>query len=197
MRRHVVRAFCGLMATTVVIFCATSASATTLTLSFTNTIGGVTGTVSFEVQGLTNGTTSKATNVTLLTYPSALDPEINQEGTNVTLWTFQNVNSFTLDASGNLTAADFDASTFNLEGSVDVFVFDTITPPLPGEAPGNPSPLAFLGYGPYTGSLGSGPYPNAVVSVPTVGSTAPEPSGLVLLGTGLIGGIGAIRWKRI
>ncbi|MFZ0334994.1 MAG: PEP-CTERM sorting domain-containing protein [Candidatus Acidiferrales bacterium] len=156
-----------------------------VTISFTNTIGGVSGTVTVEAEGLTAGTASAATSVILLSYPSALDPEIAYAGTNLTAWAYQDVNQFTLNSSGQLVSEEFDVAAFNEVGSVDIFILDSITPPIPPE-PLTPSPIDFLGYGPYEGYVGSGPYPNAVATVPSTSTTTPEPSSLFLLGTGLL-----------
>ena len=105
-------------------------------------------------------------------------------GTTLTYWQFQDVNQFTLSASGSLVSEDFDVAAFpQCCGSpVDVFTIDSITPPLSPEYP-TPSPIDFLGYGPYQTGIGSGPYPNAVATVP-----APEPSAWAIALAG-IGGI--------
>src|SRR6202020_201790 len=122
---------------------AVPAKATTVDFSFTDTIGGVPGTVTVAIAGLTDGTTSAASSVTLLSYPSALDPEIAAAGTNLTAWTYQDVNSFTLNASGALVAEDFEAASCPTLCSnyVDLAVLDSVTPIGGVEAPGTPSPV--------------------------------------------------------
>ena len=170
--------------------------ATTVDYSFMNTIGGVAGAVTVQINGLTVGATSHASSVILLSYPSALNPQIIDAGTNLTMWGFQDVNTFTLDASGNLVSEDFDVA-YEADGTVEVFTIDSITPPLHPE-PATPSPIDFLGYGPYSSELGPGPYPNVVATVPGGVAPTPESATIQLLGFGLIGlGVMAFRRKLV
>ena len=82
--------------------------------SFTNTSGTVSGTVSGEIFGLTNNSTSAATEVIITSAPSSLGLG---EATPIiaTLWNDPIHNSFT-ELSGNLTAVNFSAKDLAVTG---------------------------------------------------------------------------------
>jgi hypothetical protein len=77
------------------------------TFSFTGTVppGTVAGTVTGEIFGLTEGATSSATNLIVDSYPAGLEPPAPPQ----TIFTDVNLNSFTVDATGDITAASYDA----------------------------------------------------------------------------------------
>lgn len=160
--------------------------ADTFTISFANTIGNVSGTVTVLITGLTNNTTGPALSVTLLSYPSALDPQVAAAGTNVLSWGFQNSNVFT-ETAGVLVGEDFNASA-TADNTVEALVLDTITPE---KNPLNPSPIDFLGYGPLNSTINT--FTKAVETVPSGAAQTPEPTALSLI----IIAIGLIVVRRI
>jgi len=89
-----------------------AARALTFDFSFTNNVGNVSGTVTGEIVGLVNNTTSSATAVDILTWPAGLIPLSSQpfytSPIDATTWASQFVNTFTV-VNGNLVASDFHA----------------------------------------------------------------------------------------
>jgi len=161
------------------------ALADSFTLSFTNTLGNVPGTVIVEVEGLANNTTGAASSVLILSYPTALNPEVTDAGTSATLWTFQDANEFT-ETDGSLVFADFVASTI-VDGTVVAIALDSSSTVVGSECPQNEQ-TEFLGYGPLYG-CGATPVEAVQTSFTLAPSTAtPEPGTLALtaLGVGLV-----------
>ena len=78
------------------------------TFSFTGTVppGTVAGTVTGEIFGLTEGATSSATNLIVDSYPAGLEPPAPP----LTVFTDVIINSFTVDATGDITAATYEGS---------------------------------------------------------------------------------------
>jgi len=90
-----------------IVFFGPTARADNFKFSFTNTLGGVPGTVTGEILGLTNNSTSAATQVIIETFPAALNPSFFPP-INATLWSIQIENSFT-EAAGGVVSGGFEA----------------------------------------------------------------------------------------
>jgi hypothetical protein len=150
------------------------------TFSFTGTSGNVSGTVTGEILGLTNNSTSPAGGVILDSYPALFTsaPDLSTTPVDVTSWSDVSFNIVT-ETAGSITAYDFDAAT----------------------ATGGPISLLYLASGDGTlyGDFGGQGYilVGPVTFAPLV-STVPEPgtNTLMLIGIGLLGLIMVIR-KRI
>jgi hypothetical protein len=151
------------------------------TLSFINTVGNVPGTVTVEVTGLTDNATGAASSVTILSYPTALNPEVADAGTTATLWTFQDANQFT-ETAGSLVFADFVAATF-ADGTVVAITLDSSSTVVGIECPQNEH-TEFLGFGPLTG-CGDTPVSavqTAFTLAPAVATPEPDTFALTALG---------------
>jgi hypothetical protein len=87
---------------------ASQATLLDFTFSFTGTVppGTVAGTVTGEIFGLTEGATSSATNLIVDSYPAGLEPPAPPQ----TVFTDVIINSFTVDATGDITAATYEGS---------------------------------------------------------------------------------------
>jgi hypothetical protein len=79
------------------------------TFSFSGTLppGNVAGTVTGEIFGLTEGATSSATNVIVDSYPAGLEPPSPPQ--TVTRSTGGASNTFTVNSTGDITAANYEA----------------------------------------------------------------------------------------
>ena len=88
------------LAASALICAATPASALDFTFSFTNDVGNIPGTVTGEIFGLTNNSTSAATSVQVFTWPSGLIPIASQPTytppLDATTWASQFGNAFTV-----------------------------------------------------------------------------------------------------
>jgi hypothetical protein len=86
-----------------------SARADVFDFTITNVRGNVTGTVSGEIFGLVNNSTTSATEVLITSFPGGLNTAVGSPPINVTNWATQTTNSFT-ETDGQITAFDFQAS---------------------------------------------------------------------------------------
>jgi len=99
-----------------------TARADNFSFSFTNTLGSVPGTVTGEILGLTNNSTSAATQVIIESFPSALNPSFSPP-IDATLWAEQDENSFDEEAgvivSGGFQAVEpaFGISALNIDAT--------------------------------------------------------------------------------
>lgn len=147
--------------------------------SFTNTIGNVPGSVTGEIVLPFDGDgTGAASKVLLKTFPSALS-SIGAPPVDTTLWTYQELNAFTVLAGHVTGASQFYAYTST---SYPSSVIDlTIT-------------TSYLAYGP--GPLVHGTntevYSDATTFTP---ASSPEPASLTLLGTAILA-FGGFRFCR-
>jgi hypothetical protein len=170
---------------------APGARADDFTVSFTNTIGNVPGTVVVDITGLTNNTTGAAASVIILSHPTALNPQIADAGTTATLWTFQDANQFT-ETAGSLVFADFVASTI-VDGTVAAIALDSSSTVVGIECPQNEH-TALLGYGPLF-SCGGTPVLGVQTTFALAPATAPEPSSVALMLAGI--GFLVVMGKRL
>jgi len=92
-----------------VLVMASPVHADDFSFSFTNTVGNVSGTVTGEILGLTDGTTGPAAEVILESYPAALFPDVVANGnimTNEATWGAPDANFFT-ESGGTITGGNF------------------------------------------------------------------------------------------
>jgi hypothetical protein len=154
------------------------------TFSFTGTVppGNIAGTVTGEIFGLTEGATSAATNVIVTSFPAGLGLPLPP----LTFFSNPSVNSFTVSAMGQITAATYEAG-----GAIS----DFLELNLPA------SPTEFLSF-----------LENIKVGIPVIvgnqvgeslaGVTftpapIPEPSSVTLLGIGLgVAALWQLRQRR-
>ena len=138
--------------------------------SFTNTIGNVPGTVTGEIVLPFDGNgTGAASQVLLETFPSALSP-IGAPPIDTTLWTYQELNTFTVSTGQVTGASEFYAYTST---SYPSSVIDLTTT------------TSYLAYGPGPLSHGSNTevYSDATSFNP---ASSPEPATLTLLAAGIL-----------
>jgi hypothetical protein len=177
-------AYLALMAAVLVLLMAVSpARADDFSFSITNTVGNVSGTVTGEILGLTDGTTGPAAEVLILSYPTALFPDVVAAGNdtmNTATWGPPFINSFT-ETGGVITAGIF------IVGK-DVVGLDFGIGINNGVGTGGESGLqdynSAFGINNIietAGGLGA-------LNLTPLGSplSAPEPSSLILLGSGLL-----------
>jgi hypothetical protein len=174
-----------------------SAKGDDFTFSFTEPIGAgsTPGTVTGEILGLTNNTTSAAAQVLIESYPAAIASVLGLAPIDATLWNWQIENSFT-EVGGIVTQGGFygiDCLTrYGCEG--DVFALGTTTDS------GNYN-IIFAPYPPgvfdaYYATAAAGGFASA--NIQPLGSSpqpprVPEPSTLGLVLTGLVGLMGGLR----
>jgi hypothetical protein len=155
------------------------------TFSFTGTAppGNVAGTVTGEIFGLTEGATSAATNVIVTSFPAGLGLPLPP----LTFFSNPSVNSFTVSAMGQITAATYEAG-----GAIS----DFLELNLPA------SPTEFLSF--LENILNSGipaivenRVGESLAGVTFTPAPIPEPSSVTLLGIGLgVAALWQLRQRR-
>jgi hypothetical protein len=163
----------------------TTASAAILDFNFSFTDIGGQGTVTGEVDGLSDNSTGPASKVILDSFPAVLGPPFllgsicsTPCNTAASPWMVIPPNDFTV-SNGQVTSASFDSFFFNASGPNPVIFFTGLTGELGGPTAGNN--LAGL----------SGPATFTAITTPTT----PLPAALPLFATGL-GALGLLGWRR-
>jgi PEP-CTERM motif-containing protein len=166
-----------------------NANALAFFFSFTNDVGNVSGTVTGEVFGLTNNSTSSATLVELLSWPSGLVPSANQSfyvpPINVTSWATQDINTFTV-LDGQVTSGSFHADNSNSVSDLDRLYLNA------GTCTSGPS-CSFLSLGSNDGQYVWHGVDGTTFT--TAISAVPEPSTWAMLLIGFAG-VGFMAYRR-
>ena len=180
---------------------ATPASALDFLFSFTNDVGNVSGTVTGEVFGLVDNSTSAATSVQIFTWPAGLIPAGSQASysapLDATTWSVQGGNSFTV-VNGLVTSGAFHADNSTAVSFLDRLWLNF------GPCSSGPT-CSFLSLGSddaqyvWTG-VGGTTFCSPTGPCSTLGGPAggvPEPASwaMMLLGFGAIGG--ALRSRKV
>jgi len=162
------------LAISAIVFLGPTAKADDFSFSFTNTLGTVPGAVTGEILGLTNNSTSAATQVIIETFPPALNAPFSPP-LDATLWSDQLENSFTEEA-GVIVSGGFQAQT-----TFDVLGIATLSIDASGF-----NGLSFchcvVGVSPYV----EGDPGLAAANIQPLSSPVPEPTSVIFLITMLL-----------
>jgi hypothetical protein len=156
-------------------FAGPSAKADIFDFTITNARGNVSGSVTGEIFGLVNNSTSAASEVLITDFPAGLNSALGGAPINATAWAIQMENSFT-ETNGQITAADF-AATQPVGGSV-------------------PAQLYIMNGEGFLSLDGVSPNGNMVYgSITFTADPTPEPGYLLLVALGL-GGLVLMKSRR-